>query len=119
MAVTAFELDADILAKLRGESDRLLAPEPFVPPGMPTAAAHGLLKQHRLRRDAQIELGEAIELWAGWQLHQGYDHRAAYRRFFFAFGVDVATARTLGRPDAEKLCADIKQVLDLHHIVKE
>lgn len=113
-----FELDADILAKLRGESERLLAPEPCIPHGMPTAAAHGLLKQHRLRRDAQIELGEAIELWAGWQLHQGHDHRAAYKRFFFAFGVDVATARTLGRPDAEKLCADIQQVLDLHHVVK-
>jgi superfamily II DNA or RNA helicase len=114
-----FELDASVLAKLRGEADRIMAPEPYIPHGMPTVAALGLQKQHRLRRDAQTHLGELIELWAGWQRHLGHDDRAAYRRFFFAFGVDVATARTLGRPEAEKLAQDVQQVLDLNHIVKE
>lgn len=113
-----FELDPDLLAKLRGEADRILDPNPYIPPSMPTPAAFGLQKQHRLRREAQLCLGELIDLWAGWQHHQGHDARAAYRRFFFAFGVDVATARTLGRPEAEKLAADIQQVLDLNHVVK-
>lgn len=112
------ELDPAVLARMRGEADRILGPVQ-VPYGMSGLAAAGLAKQHGLRRDAQIRLGDAIAWWAGWQAAQGRGESESYKRFFFQFGVDVATARTLGRPDAEALAAQIEQVLQCNGINKE
>jgi hypothetical protein len=53
----------------------------------------------------QALLRNAIAQWAGW--HAGDTDATNYKRFFYRFGVDVATALTLGAGEAEKLTAAI------------
>lgn len=105
-----YELDERTLAALRGEAERIMAP-PLIPQHLDHVAAMALRKRHTERQQAQGRLGEALAWWGGWQEAQGRDMREAYRRFYFAFGVDVATARTLNRTDAEALAAQVEQVL--------
>ena len=102
------ELDPQALARLRGEIERIDAPvqevrQRMAHGGAPPLAAAGAAKQHRLRQEAQIPLRDAIALWAGWQRHQGRNDSESYKRFYWKFGVDVLTAQSLGRPDAEQL----------------
>ena len=106
------ELDAAVLAAMRGEIDRIDLPADVVrrrmeQGGAGGAAAGGAAKNHRLRQEAQVELRDAIALWAGGQVAKGRPDSESYRRFYFAFGVDVMTAQTLGRPDAEALTARV------------
>lgn len=105
-----YELDERTLATLRGEADRIMSP-PLIPQHLDHVAAMGLRKQHAARQQAQGRLGEAMAWWGGWQNAQGRDDREAFKRFYFAFGVDVATARTLGRQEADALAAQVEQVL--------
>lgn len=96
------ELDPAALAVLRGEIARVDGP--FRPPAMLDAVAARAAGNNWLaRQQAQAPLRAAIALWAGWQRGQGRDDREVYRRFFFRFGTDVATAQTLGTRDAEAL----------------
>lgn len=104
------ELDERTLAALRGEADRIMLP-PQIPQHLDHVAAMALRKRHTERQRAQGRLGEAMAWWGGWQNAQGRDDREAFKRFYFAFGVDVATARTLPRADAEALAAQVEQVL--------
>lgn len=105
-----FELDASVLAALRGEAQRIMAP-PLIPQHLDHIATMALRKRHTERQQAQGRLGDAMAWWAGWQNAQGRDDREAYRRFYFAFGVDAATARTLSRADADALAQQIESVL--------
>lgn len=105
-----FELDASVLAALRGEAKRIMAP-PLIPQHLDHIATMALRKRHTERQQAQGRLGDAMAWWAGWQNAQGRDDREAYRRFYFAFGVDAATARTLSRADADTLAQQIEGVL--------
>lgn len=111
-----FEIDPAVLAALRGEAERIMDP-PVIPGHLTGIARQGAAKHHNERKRAQIELGDVIDLWAGWQMAQGRDAREAYKRFYFAFGVDVATARTLNRADAESLAARVRDVLQCNHVV--
>lgn len=111
-----YEIDPSVLASLRGEADRIMRP-PVVPGNLDHIAAMALKRRHTERQAAQIELGDAIAWWAGWQAAQGRDDRESYRRFYFAFGVDVATARTLNRQDAEALAQRVRDVLQSNGIV--
>lgn len=110
-----FEVDPAVLAALRGQASKLM--DPPNTHGMSDIVAGSVRKASRERKFAQIALGDIIELWAGWQLAQGRDEREAYKRFYFGFGIDVATARTLGRPEAEALAARIQDVLSSNGIV--
>ena len=111
-----YELEPDVLAKLRGERERIMdAPNP--PPHLSGIARQGAFKQHRERKDAQADLADAIDLWGGWQMSQGFTDREAYKRFYFAFGIDVMTARTLGRADAESLAEKVRNVLQFNQVV--
>lgn len=105
-----YELDERTLAALRGEADRIMSP-PLIPQHLDHVAAMALRKRHTERQQAQGRLGEAMAWWGGWQNAQGRDDREAFKRFYFAFGVDVATARTLGRQEADALAAQVEQVL--------
>jgi hypothetical protein len=60
-------------------------------------------KRHYARQEAQTKLRATIAWWAAWQRHQGREDSESFRRFFHFFGVDVATAKTLGARDAEEL----------------
>lgn len=105
------ELDAETLAAMRGEIARI-DEDPralrarMLAANMSPAAAYGAEKNSRERQAAQRSLRQLIELWAGRQHSLGRDPSEVYRRFFFRYGVDVASAQTLGRADANNLtCA--------------
>lgn len=102
------ELDTATLAIMRGEINRIDLPADTIRNqiergGAGALAARGGAKQHGLRQDAQAELRTAVALWAGAQRALGRPDSESYRRFWFAFGIDVMTAQTLGRREAEEL----------------
>jgi superfamily II DNA or RNA helicase len=111
------ELDAAVLAKLRGEIARIDAPPQF-PTSAGPAVRGAIGRNHSERQIAQQELRQQIALWAGWQSHLGRGTAEAYRRFWHQFRVDVATAQTLGASDAAALSAHIKGVLSAHNVVE-
>jgi DNA repair protein RadD len=110
------ELDPATLAQLRGEAARIDGP-PAYPPGLPAAAYGAMKRVHWERQQAQAKLREAMAWWAGYQKALGRPDRESYRRFFFMFGTDVATAQTLGRPEAEALTAQIVERLAVDGVV--
>lgn len=106
------ELDPDTLAAMRGEIARI--DESHIDlkrrmeyAGAPPQAVNGAVANHRDRQQAQAALRDVIALWAGYQRQMGRPDSESYRRFYFRYGVDVATAQTLGRKDANLLCQRI------------
>lgn len=97
-----FELDAEVLARLRGEIDRISSP-PKIPQYLEPVAQLGLAKKHHTRQLAQGTLRDAIALWAGYLKAEGKDDHEIYRLFYFTFKIDIATAQTLGAREAEEL----------------
>lgn len=76
--------------------------------GMASKYINGPLKAHRERQAAQETLRAALALWGGKvQAERGIDRRAAQKLFFLTYGVDVLTATTLHRAEAETLTARI------------
>ncbi len=103
------EIDPSVLAAMRGEIARIDAPESVVGDklryaGKSPLIVAGAMKQHRLRREAQVELRDAMALWAG---KHGGEVWMKYRDFYRDFGIDVMGAQALGRPEAEKLMMNI------------
>ena len=102
------ELDPVVLSALRGEIDRIdedpiSLMDRMRHAGAPPQVVAGARAQHERRQAAQSVLRDAIAWWAAWQRHAGRDDREIHRRFWFKFGVDIMTAQTLGRGDAEQL----------------
>jgi superfamily II DNA or RNA helicase len=105
------ELDGAILAALRGEIDKVNA-APTVNPYMSAEINGANRKRHYERQQAVGQLVETMQLWGG--LHtdrKGMELHEAHRAFFHTFGVDVATAQTLGRADAEALSNRVRNEL--------
>lgn len=101
------ELDADILAKFGIERARIDGD--FYPPvGMPFAAQLGARKRWVERQASQHDLRDAIAWWAGLQAAKGLNEREGYKRFWFKFGVDVASAQTLGAAEAGALAERVR-----------
>ena len=96
------ELDPTVLAALRGEINRIDGDVRY-PAGLSHEAYGGIRRNHHARQQAQHSLREAIAWWGGWQEHKGRALREAQKRFYLVFGVDVATAQTLGAQDAKAL----------------
>lgn len=112
------ELDPAVLAALRGEIQRVDA-APYIPASAPPEAAPAIIRNHEQRQIAQRSLRQVIALWAGWQKHLfGRSEPEQHRRFFLTFGVDVATAQTLNRADAESLTARIAADLERNNIAE-
>ncbi len=95
------ELSPEALAKLRGEID--------APPTYPHSAAPeviGYLKKiHREKTETQLKLREVIARWAGAH-SQATDMatvKTLQRKFYSTFGIDVGTAMTLNKRNAEQL----------------
>jgi superfamily II DNA or RNA helicase len=93
------ELSPEVLARLRGQIDPALK----LPYGATPAIVGSLKKHHHAAAQAQIALREAMAQWGGNRLAEGIDLRTAQRLFFHRYGVDVLTAQTLGRAEAEQL----------------
>ena len=111
-----YELDPTTLAAMRGDIDKIDLPADTVRrkmerAGAPRLAAGGAAKQHRLRQEAQTVLREAIKWWAGYERAKGHPDSRSYRLFYHTFKVDVMTAQTLGRPEAELLASKINKTI--------
>lgn len=111
------ELDPGTLAALRGEIARIDAP-PVFPRNLPPEAMGAIQKQHYVRQQAQADLRSLIALWAGWQRHLGRPDGEAYRRFFYSFRVDVASAQSLGAREATELAERLRAELTKHKVQK-
>jgi len=99
------ELDADVLARMRGEIARVdMAPAQYaaelVAKRVPPIGQKAHLKRHVQRQEAQEALRAAIAWWAAYQRQEGRSDSESYRRFYYMFGVDVMTAQTLNRGEA-------------------
>jgi superfamily II DNA or RNA helicase len=112
-----YELDPAVLREMRGEADRIML-APRIPNGATPAIAGAIKRNHWERQQAQASLRDAIATWAGWQSHLGRSDREAYARFFFGFGVDVATAQTLNAEKAAELEQRIRAQLSANNVVK-
>ena len=110
------ELDPDTLAKMRGEIERVdMHPEAYreelAAKHTPKVGQMAHVKRHAERQEAQAALRESIAWWAGYQRAMGRADPESYRRFYFAFGVDVMTAQTLNTREAIELADNINRHL--------
>lgn len=96
------ELDPTTLAQMRGEIERIDG-SPTIPYGASPVVAASVKKRHTERQEAQATLRQIIAQWGGWWKHEGMTVDQTQRLFFFKFGIDVMTAQTLGKSDADKL----------------
>lgn len=112
------ELDAATLATMRGEIARVDG-DAVVPYGADAAVQGAVRKRHAERQAAQAVLRSSIALWGGWQHHLERDVHEGYKRFFFQFGVDVASAMALGAREAQALTERIDNDLKRNNIVRD
>lgn len=94
------ELDPSVLADLRREIARIQG-DAHPPRHLSGPAQAASARQHVERRQAHEALRHAMDTWAA--IRHVRPLSECYREFFFRFGVDVATAQTLPRADAEGL----------------
>lgn len=113
-----FELDEATLKRMRGEINTIDA-APRYPRDAAPEVMGGIKKRHEARQRAQAELRDAMALWSGWQTHEGRPLAEQYRRFFFRYGIDQATAQTLGAPEAEALLERISDDLKVNNVVRQ
>lgn len=110
------ELDPATLAQMRGEIERVdMHPEAYreelAAKHTPKIGQMAHVKRHAERQEAQAALRESIAWWAGYQRAMGRPDSESYRRFFFAFGVDVLTAQALNTREAINLAGRINEHL--------
>lgn len=118
------ELDAATLAAMRGEvaevdrhTDDIL--NRYAHLGYIIAKGHA--NRHGERQTAQTLLREAIGWWGAWQTSLGRSDSEGQRRFFYKFKIDVLSAQSLSKRDAEELAArvttDVMQMDEQHRQV--
>ena len=110
------EYSAELLAHLRGEAERVAA-VPAIE--VNSGRDFRVLENVRARAEAQANLRDAISWWCGVRTDvYGDEYSTSYRRFFRKFGIDVATAQTLGAPDALKLYRKIWEDINVDYTAK-
>ena len=110
------ELDPATLAHLRGEIedvDKNPAEyrDELKRKGCPVVGQHANVKRHMERQEAQDALRSSIAWWAGYQRAMGRSDAEGYRRFYYAFGVDVLSAMALDYDDAMRLADKVNASL--------
>lgn len=100
------ELDPAVLAEMRGEIARIDG-EPIIPLNATPAIEGAVKKRWKERQEAQTQLRDNIAKWAGVHRDAGETDSMIMRRFYFRFGVDINTAQTLNKKDAEGLTSRI------------
>lgn len=79
--------------------------------GLPQAYIWANAKKHDARLKAQSDLRDIMALWGGRHHADGRPDDEIRKLFWFTFGVDVLTAKTLGPAEAEELAGRV--ALDL------
>ena len=102
------ELSEDALNKLRYKTARENASiEDFrldlIRRRVPHIGQLAQVKKHTVKLKAREDLYRVIAYWAGLQRHNGISDSESYKRFYFKFGVDVETAKTLDFKDTINL----------------
>jgi DNA repair protein RadD len=110
------ELTPATLAEMRGEIERVDSSVETLIDKMRHAGAapvviNSAAKNHKARQSSQKLLRESIAWWRAHQAPSCTDSEA-YRLFYFRFGVDVASAQTLGAREAEELAININKTID-------
>jgi len=105
-----FELDADVLAALRGEIKRI-DDVARIPHGLPVPAEIAIAKRHLIRQEAQHDLRASMASWAGYY-HPQLQDCEIYRLFYHTFHIDILTAQTLNTADALKLKITIDELVN-------
>lgn len=102
------ELSPEALAAMRAAIARVDRPEAAIPHGASPIVARAITKRHGERQAAQRDLRMMIAGWAGIERARGLEDQEIYRKFWLAFGTDVATAQTLGATEAATLAERIR-----------
>mgnify|MGYP003689878211 FL=1 len=107
------ELTPEALAALREEVDQMDKPahQIVAEKHIPLAGQRRFARIHAEDQEAQRVLRESIAWWGGYQRAMNRCDSESYKRFYFMFGVDVMTAQTLKRVEAEALTARINDHL--------
>jgi DNA repair protein RadD len=111
-----YEIDPETLALMRGEIAKVDRSADDVKHGMERSGANQMVansvaKRHRERQEAQAELRSVMAWYGGWQKAIGNHVRVAQRTFYHQFGIDIMSAQSLGKPEAEELRVKIVAVL--------
>lgn len=103
------EIDPNVLARMRGEVENVQKWNSEFS-DKDDAISRAKKINIRKRQSAQLELRDAINLWAGIQT-QLYDRTEpnAYRLFYHTYGMDVLTAQAQNTSDMMKLTAEIRK----------
>lgn len=96
------ELDASVLAHLRGEIERIDGAA-TLPLHLDAKIQRAVFNRHAEKQEAQRALRQTMALWGGYWVTQGETVRVAQKRFYLTWGIDVMTAQTLGVKDATAL----------------
>ena len=102
------EMSPDVLAKLRGdivEADRSVEQERarLAATGLPHVQTMANVKRHAERLEMQAALRFAMGVWGGQRKAEGLTDSQMQRAFYLRFGIDVLTAQTLKRAEAQTL----------------
>lgn len=102
------ELDPATLAMLRGQVEVVdISVEDYgrwlKSRNVPDVVYAVNIKRHVAKQESQRQLREEIAWWAGEWRAKGSTDSEIYRRFYFKFGVDVMTAKTLGLDESNML----------------
>jgi superfamily II DNA or RNA helicase len=105
------ELSPEFLAQLRGEVAAIETGSATLPYGVTDPRIIGAVqKNFRLRQEAQRELRDTINLWAGIETTvNDRTESQAYSVFYHRFGVDVLSAQKMPRADMVKLTEKIRE----------
>ena len=108
-----FELSPEVLQQMRNEVSKIDEDPLQLRNRMEHAGASPIVvasatKNHRIRQETQQLLREKMAWWSAQHHMLGRSDDEIQRRFYHSFGVDILTAQSLGRPDAEKLMEKIK-----------
>jgi hypothetical protein len=105
------ELDAAVLAQMRGEVDRVSG-DPQIPTSADAVTAKAIARRWAERQTTQNQLRDVIAQWAGvWKFGHGETDREIQRRFYLSFGIDVLSAQALNAADAESLRGKVLDAL--------
>lgn len=111
-----FELDPEVLARMRGEIDEFDGPA-AIPYGASEIVKASILKKKWERDTVQRDLRNTIATWAGWHKRDhGRTDSEIYRLFYLSYGVDIMKAQTLPAAEATELRNKLQAKLDLAQI---